>query len=132
MAESATAQRVRKSVTDGIRLAYLPFCPARGNDRMQRMKTAHEELESFMLTQIQERKAELRGQIAGGKRDDVFSLLIRANEEDAVSQGDGKKHATLSNQELVSKLPLWFLDRNFKLSKPLPDSQCVCAPLCWT
>ena len=106
MGESAPAQRVRKSVTDGIRLAYLLFCPARGNDRMQRMKAAHEELESFMLTQIQERKAELRGQIAGGKqRDDVFSLLIRANEEDAASQGDGKKHATLSNQELVSKLP---------------------------
>lgn len=67
------------------------------------MNTAHEELENFMLSQIQERKAELRGHVAGGgkQRDDVFSLLVRANEEDT-SQEDGKKNATLSDQELVS------------------------------
>ncbi len=71
-----------------------------------------------MLSQIQERKAEIRGQLAGGKqRDDVFSLLIRANEDDATPQEDGKKHVTLSDQELVSRVSCWFLDRSFKLSK---------------
>ena len=66
------------------------------------MKTAHAELERFMLATIQERKAELSGQVADskGQRDDVFSLLVRANEADAVQEG-GPKQSTLSDQELV-------------------------------
>lgn len=67
------------------------------------MKTAHEELDTFMRAQIRERKDELSGELGdcGTQRDDVFSMLIRANEADTVQEG-GRKQPTLSDQELVS------------------------------
>ena len=63
------------------------------------MEKAHKELDNFMKAQISERKAELRGDDARGRREDVFSLLIRANEAD--DEDMGSKHQVLSDEELV-------------------------------
>ena len=63
------------------------------------MEKAHKELDNFMKAQISERKAELRGDDARGRREDVFSLLIRANEVD--DEDLGSKEPMLSDQELV-------------------------------
>ena len=63
------------------------------------MKAAHKELDSFMREQIQERKEELRGTDGKTGREDVFSMLIRANEAD--DEDMGSKHQVLSDEELV-------------------------------
>ena len=44
------------------------------------MRSAHSELVNFMLSEIKRRKDELRTDAAGGRRGDVFTLLIEANE----------------------------------------------------
>ena len=62
------------------------------------MKRAHEVLEEFMVAQIAERKAEIGGDTKS-TREDVFSLMVAANELD---EGTGSKQKTLEDQELVS------------------------------
>ena len=66
---------------------------------IRQMKAAHKELDSFMREQIQERKEELRGQDGKTGREDVFSMLIRANEADSEEQAS--KAPKLGDQELV-------------------------------
>ncbi|KAJ3550511.1 hypothetical protein NM688_g5063 [Phlebia brevispora] len=103
--EAMSMQEALRVVSETITIATLlpkwarklPF------KELQRMQTAHEELETFMLSQIEERKTELRGQLS--PRDDVFSLLIRANEEDSDAQLEhDKRHSTLSDQELIANV----------------------------
>lgn len=58
---------------------------------------------SFMRSQITERIAELQGHTSGTQvtRDDVLSLMIRANEAESAEKGSAKR-ATLDDEELVS------------------------------
>lgn len=44
------------------------------------MRIAHETLRTFMRDQVADRKAEVRSGAA--QKDNVFSMLVRANEED--------------------------------------------------
>jgi cytochrome P450 len=57
------------------------------------MREAHNTLDAFMHSQVTDRKTEVRS--GAPSRDDVFSMLVRANEE------DGGKFP-LSETELVS------------------------------
>ena len=68
---------------------------------MKWMAQAHEVLENFMKSQIDERREELRGESGANRRDDVFSLMLQANEVD--DENAGSKH-TLDDQELVGCL----------------------------
>ena len=65
------------------------------------MKAAHKELDTFMREQIQERKSELRGLDWGTHRQDVFSMLIRANEVEP--EEIDSKVPKLGDQELVGR-----------------------------
>ena len=57
------------------------------------MREEHNTLDAFMHSQVTDRKTEVRS--GAPSRDDVFSMLVRANEE------DGGKFP-LSETELVS------------------------------
>jgi cytochrome P450 len=52
--------------------------------RFQESKAAYEQLMAFMRSQVAERKAEIvsRSSSIAEKRDDVFTLLVRANEDE--------------------------------------------------
>lgn len=96
MAVEPSSQRVSSLVPHVNVIDFLTLF------RMTRMRAGHEELERFMKAQIAERKSELQGYTSGAKapRDDVFSLMIHANEAAAVEDGIDKR-VTLDDQELV-------------------------------
>lgn len=62
---------------------------------------AHEILDKFMHAQVDQRKVEVRTQLAMNEEgsDDIFSLLVRANEVNALS--DQSRKLTLNDEELV-------------------------------
>jgi len=64
--------------------------------RLREIATANRVLRDYMAKMISERRAELNGEstIRGTKRNDVFSLLVCASEED--------RKFKLSDSELVS------------------------------
>lgn len=83
------------------------------------MCKAHETLHQFMHAQIADRQREARS--GAPPRNDVLSILVRANEEDG-----GK--CSLDDTELVSRLyvPLEYM-ANFSKGR-----ECVSAFVCWT
>jgi cytochrome P450 len=56
------------------------------------MREAREQLMAFMRTQVRERKMEIQGQ--DGDKNDVFTMLVKANESES-------EKLKLDDQELV-------------------------------
>ena len=72
------------------------------------IRAAHDQLTQFMRMQIAERRSEIRsGSKTPGQRNDIFSMLVQANEEEA-----GKLR--LDDQELVG-LPMTILEWRLNL-----------------
>ncbi|KAI0916136.1 hypothetical protein AcW1_010008 [Taiwanofungus camphoratus] len=65
---------------------------------------AHEILDKFMHAQVDQRKVEVRTQLAMNEEgsDDIFSLLVRANEVNALS--DQSRKLTLNDEELIGNV----------------------------
>jgi len=83
------------------RLAFTGFTsfPLWLNDwrRLREARQAHEQLMDFMQNQVAERKAEITAGLTEGKNIDAFTMLVKANEEEA-----GKFQ--LDDDELVSSV----------------------------
>jgi hypothetical protein len=92
--------------------------------RIRETYKAHETLREFMHAQIADRKRETRS--GAPPRDDVFSILVRANEEEDVKY-------PLDDTELVSRLQfdgiLYVLEYMTDFYK---GWECVSAFVCWT
>lgn len=60
--------------------------------RFRQMREAHEQLMAFMRTQVRDRKTEIQGR--DGDRNDVFTMLVKANESES-------EKLKLDDEELV-------------------------------
>lgn len=89
--------------------------------RIREFATAHRTLDAFMKAHVQERKADVHS--GATAKDDVFSMLVRANEE------DGSKFP-LDDSELVRSRPNTHLV--YLISPHFVDRKRFHIVSCWT